>query len=798
MSFKGQILQDRYRISHEIGEGGMGRVYYAEDMRLNQEVAIKETLAPKNESSKLIAARVKAFQREAQLLAGKIKHHAIPRVIDYFQFGEHWYIVMDYVDGDSLETQLQKRGEPFPLDEVLLWMDQLLGILGSLHSGAPQVIHRDIKPSNIKVKNGRVYLLDFGLAKQMTGSKTSIPLFTLSFAPPEQMQNQEPTVQSDIYSVGATMYCLLTGTEPADAFSRSLAIAGGEPDPLIHVKEHREDLPDEVADLIMSGLSIKPEHRPQDAEAMRSRLNNFLAGKADARQRAAHDFSEHVKTLPYELRARQVSSEAENVEINAEEANAASADKPQRTPSSKTLVGSLPPRFNAQVEPNPPEHHPRTEKRSWRRAVVGLAIVVVISIVGLAGYRYKNRPTPPPPIPPRQIAIEKNAQAMEMLYNNDYEKAKALSKEALDKDPSYALAHAVYGDAFWDTDQSEIGVGESSGNAHTQISKGAILKIFDTQEPATAEDFAARGWAYIADKKWDKAQQDVEKAVAKKPDWAWALMQKAFVEIGRGCITEKDAKERLDAIDTLQKANSVRPKYAMAYMNLASAYVCNKQNAKALAAYEQAINLSPSPKFYLARGSFYLDSIEEKTKKQNIENARKDFTTALEKDPNFGIAHLGLARTHEIKGEYKECITEADQAIAKKSSFDAYVSRAGCRTALAGKEKDEKGFEEALENLGKARGELIKYSNSVDEQNARARYFYMKAIVHYQKAYYYLTEKFLKKRNSANKGQVSAELENARSSMEQAVTINQHKDSNKEYEKQKKDIEQSIRLFKKV
>lgn len=775
----------------------MGRVYYAEDLRLSQEVAIKETLAPKNEAPKHIAAKVKAFQREAQLLAGKIKHQAIPRVIDYFQFGDNWYIVMDYVDGDSLEKQLQKRGEPFSLDEVLSWMDQLLEILGSLHNGIPQVIHRDVKPSNIKVKNGRIYLLDFGLAKQLTGSKSSIALFTPSFSPPEQMDNREPTVKGDLYSVGATMYCLLTNTEPANAFNRSLAIAGGAQDPLVPVKGLRADLPDEIAGLIMRAMSIKPEDRPDSAEAMRGILNSFLVEKGQSPQLTARHPANEVKTLPYEFPKEQISPDAENTEGNVEGADPAVGDEPGRPPLSKTLMGSLPPRLNARVESNPPSNESKPEKRSWKRAAVGLAIIVAVGLTGLAVYQYK-KPQPPPPIPPRQIAIEKTDQAMEMLYHNDYERAKALSKEALDTDPSYALAHAIYGDAFWDTDQDEIDYGVAAGNVATQISKGAILKIFAYQEPATEEDFAARGWAYIADRKWDKAQQDVEKAVAKKPEWAWALMQKAFVEIGRGCITEKDAKERLDAIETLQKANSVKPKYAMAYMNLASAYVCNKQNPKAAAAYEQAINLMPSPKSYVARGYFYLDSIEEKTKQQNIENARKDFATALEKDPNFGIAHVGLARTHDIKEEYKECIAEAGQALSKKSSYQAYVTWAGCRSALASKEKDEKGLDEALENLEKARDELIKYSDPVEEQKARAHYFYLKSIVHHQKAYYYLTELFLKKRNSVNKEKVRTELENARSAVEQAITINQNKDLDKDYEKQKKGIEQNIRAFKKV
>lgn len=777
----------------------MGRVYYAEDVRLSQEVAIKETIAPKNEPPKIVAARVKAFQREAQLLAGKIKHHAVPRVIDYFQFGEHWYIVMDYVAGDSLETQLQKRSEPFPLDDVLRWADQLLEILASLHTGVPQVIHRDVKPSNIKVKNDRVYLLDFGLAKQLTGSKTSIPLFTLAFAPPEQMQNnEEPTAQGDLYSVGATMYCLLTKNEPADAYSRSFAIAGGGPDPLRHVKELRADLPDEIADLIMSALSIKPEHRPQSADAIRERLRAFLAKESQPSQEAAADPADKVKTLPYQPAINLSSSGAVRGEHGGDPSP---ANGGEQQPSVKTLVGALPPRFNGQAQSGPAERAPEPVKRRWRKVAAGLAFVGLAGLLGLGGYGYnkgRNRQPEPPPVPPRQIAFEKTQQAMERLYNNDYDGAKALSKEAIDKDPSYALAHAIHGDAFWDLDLSEIGFGDSSANPNTQISKGAILKIFADQEPATPEDFAARGWAFIASKKWDRAQQDVEKALAQKPDWAWALLQKAFVELGRGCVQEKDSKEILDAIGDLQKAHSVKPNYATLYLNLAGAYACNKQKPKALTAYEQALNLWPSPKTYLARGFFYIDSIDEKTKQQNIESARKDFAMSLEKSPSFGLAHLGLAQTHEIKEEYKECVAEAERALSKTPSFDGYYQRASCRLGLAAKEKDERGFEEALENTERAKDELNKYSVAEDEQKARARYFYLKSAIHHSKAYYYLTEKFLKNRNAANKKLVSGELENARSLAEQALNANKDKDLHKEIEKHKKGIEKNIRVFKRA
>src|ERR1041384_136750 len=223
MNLIGQVLQDRYKVIRQIGEGGMGRVYYGEDIRLKQEVAIKETIKlDSDEPSQYITARIRAFQKEAELLAGKIKHPAIPKVIDYFQWEGNWYIVMEYIDGNSLEKQQFEKGAAFDIAEVLQWTDQLLRILDSLHGQHPKILHRDIKPSNIKVKNNRVYLLDFGLAKQLTGSKSTIASFvTPAFASPEHMSNKEPTEKSDLYSVGATMYCLLTNKEPVSVTERS-------------------------------------------------------------------------------------------------------------------------------------------------------------------------------------------------------------------------------------------------------------------------------------------------------------------------------------------------------------------------------------------------------------------------------------------------------------------------------------------------------------------------------------------------------------------------------------------------
>lgn len=759
MNLIGQILQNRYRVIHQIGEGGMGRVYYGEDIRLNQEVAIKETMnLDSDESSETIAARIKTFKREAELLAGKIKHPAIPKVIDYFQFEKNWYIIMEYIDGNSLEEQRKQINKPFSAEEVLLWIDQLLQILDSLHHQFPPIIHRDIKPSNIKVKNGKVYLLDFGLAKELAGLKSTVASFiTPAFASLEQITNKDVTERSDLYSVAATMYCLLTNEVPTNASERSLEILGGKPDPIKQGLNHHK-INRGIADIILDALSLHPEGRPASAESMRLALKKA-------------DLTETV------------------------------VDAPEKTlPAHPFLIKET----TTKILDNPPNKR----KIFWKPLLIGLILLILI-LSGVWAFRLRNQdffgnsqavsePTPTPKTP-RQIASEKTEQAIEMLYVNDYEKAKFLSKEAIDADSTYALAHAIYGDAFWDEDPTEEE--DSSTNTKSQISKGEIFKIFDGNEPVAAEDLAARAWAFLANKKWDRAKQDIEKVIMQKPEWGWALMQKAFVVIGRGgggCVNEKGAKEILDAISTYKKINSLKPRYAIAYINLAGAYICNEQNQEAFNAYEQAISLWQKPDFYVRRGNFYLNKIEAKTKQKNIENAQKDFEEALKKEPKSSDARVGLSKVYDYKEEYQSCINEADKALLIKLSYDAYIQRGTCRASLAAKEKDGKGFDEALDNLEKARELVDKYNDPTIRQNALANYYYQKANIQINyKATYLLTEKYLKNRTSVNKKAVTAELINAKSSAEQAVVTNQDKHRAKDYEKFKRQIEQSIRDFKK-
>ncbi|HRH45944.1 MAG TPA: serine/threonine-protein kinase, partial [Pyrinomonadaceae bacterium] len=254
-----QILQGRYRITRQLGAGGMGTVYEAIDDRFGEPIALKEIIFDlANEKQREILS--KAFEREAKSLA-KSKHEAVPYVRDYFSELNRQFLVMELVEGEDLAEMLSNRGKPFPLEDILNWMDQLLDALDYLHNLKPPIIHRDIKPQNLKLNvRRRIKLLDFGIARSSDNTSATINKHTfvgatLNYSPIEQLLrvidptfrellllkhkekaeavlSQDTDPRCDIYALGGTFYHLLTNVVPIDATKRTLEIWEGQPDPL--------------------------------------------------------------------------------------------------------------------------------------------------------------------------------------------------------------------------------------------------------------------------------------------------------------------------------------------------------------------------------------------------------------------------------------------------------------------------------------------------------------------------------------------------------------------------------------
>ncbi|HEX9929218.1 MAG TPA: serine/threonine-protein kinase [Pyrinomonadaceae bacterium] len=266
----GTILQNRYLIHDKIGAGGMGAVFTATDQRFGSQVAIKETFFSE-------AVLRRAFEREAQLL-NSLRHPALPRVSDHFEEGNGQFLVMEYIAGEDLSEILERKGA-FAVADVLLWADQLLDALDYLHSQKIPIIHRDIKPQNLKLTpRGQIVLLDFGLAKgsitdvsKLTQTK-SVFGYSRAYAPLEQIQGTGTDPRSDLYSLAATVYHLLTGAAPVDALTRAMAVLNGGEDSLRPANELNPKVSRSAAAVLHRAMSLNPNLRPQTAAAMRREL----------------------------------------------------------------------------------------------------------------------------------------------------------------------------------------------------------------------------------------------------------------------------------------------------------------------------------------------------------------------------------------------------------------------------------------------------------------------------------------------------------------------------------------------
>jgi serine/threonine protein kinase len=219
------LLDNRYLILAKIGEGGYGTVYKARDMRKHGRiVSIKEI----NMSALSVQEKIEVtdtFNREIMLLS-ELRHKSLPRVHDQFTDPEHWYIVMDYIEGETLEHVLARSpGGRLPVQQVIRIGIALCDVLSYLHDQDPAIIFRDVKPSNIMLTPwGEIYLIDFGIARRYRPGKLrdTEPLGSPGYAAPEQYGRTQTTPRTDIYGLGATLQTLLTGREPLEIRTQGL------------------------------------------------------------------------------------------------------------------------------------------------------------------------------------------------------------------------------------------------------------------------------------------------------------------------------------------------------------------------------------------------------------------------------------------------------------------------------------------------------------------------------------------------------------------------------------------------
>ncbi|MEO8969985.1 MAG: WD40 repeat domain-containing serine/threonine-protein kinase [Ktedonobacteraceae bacterium] len=259
------LVRQRYRILMQVGKGGFGVVYKAADTKLGDRVVALKEMSESGLNMQEAAEATENFKREALLLAG-LTHPNLPRIYDHFFDVGHWYLVMDFIEGETLEDMLDKAGGKLPVEKVLAIGMQLCSVLNYLHTRQPPVIFRDLKPANILLTaDNNLYLIDFGIARLFKPgqAKDTIAFGSPGYAAPEQYGKAQTTPRSDIYSLGATLHEMLTGDDPSDMpFSFApLRIAAPA-----------------LEQLIMRMVSMDVSKRPMSIAEIQQELQNIANG----------------------------------------------------------------------------------------------------------------------------------------------------------------------------------------------------------------------------------------------------------------------------------------------------------------------------------------------------------------------------------------------------------------------------------------------------------------------------------------------------------------------------------------
>lgn len=294
----GDVLRNRYRILERIGQGGMGNIYLADDLRLQgRRCALKEVEHDRSLPQKILNEARDQFLREAMVLA-RLDHPNLPKVSDFFTLNNRDYLVMDYVPGKDLRTvilEYRQRNAFIPEEDVLNWASQLADALSYMHKQDPPVVHRDIKPSNLKLTpDGLIKLVDFGLVKVLAPDEVTITVIqgqgTALYTPLEQYggANGHTDVRSDIFAFSATLYHLLTCQPPADARTRFL-----EPDALIPPRKINPEISPRTERAILWGMALHPDERPENIDALR----HYLLGTKELPTRPVSTRSRSVRLL---------------------------------------------------------------------------------------------------------------------------------------------------------------------------------------------------------------------------------------------------------------------------------------------------------------------------------------------------------------------------------------------------------------------------------------------------------------------------------------------------------------------
>ena len=294
----GDLLNGRYEILQMLGEGGMGAVYKARDVELEREVALK-VIRPEMAEHPEILQR---FKQEL-ILARQITDRNVIRIFDIGEAGKTKFITMEYLEGENLHQILKRQGK-LEVAEAIGIMEQTASGLAAAHREG--IIHRDLKPGNImRDKNGRVVVMDFGLARTISGdgmTRTGAMLGTIEYMSPEQAQGKDVKASSDIFTFGLILYELLAGVTPFHAESAIASLLMRSQQRAVPLADVAKNVPSTLSNIVSKCLETDPAKRYQSAEELDADLRAWQGrgGKTRVSASSVRLRMNRIQELPWQ------------------------------------------------------------------------------------------------------------------------------------------------------------------------------------------------------------------------------------------------------------------------------------------------------------------------------------------------------------------------------------------------------------------------------------------------------------------------------------------------------------------
>jgi tetratricopeptide (TPR) repeat protein len=581
------LLAGRYQLLSRIGQGGMGAVYKAADTRFNnRHLAIKEMSSTGLPPARLQEAEA-AFEHEAHLLADLL-HPNLPRIYEHFTENDRSYLVMDFIEGQTVEEHLEQiGGGPLQVDQVIKWAEQLCDVLNYLHTHQPPIIFRDLKPANVMIsESGHIYLIDFGIARIFKPGKQhdTVALGSPGYAAPEQYGKAQSTPRSDIYSLGALLHHLLTGIDPSEQpfFFRDASQVNPEVDPTLNA-------------LLQQMLAMDSDRRPASAQEVLNALKGTITNQPRSTSRPLTNIQDPLLDEAYALYTQKRLDEAIAVYNRALQANNTSAPGWQGYGLTQRLRGLHQDAlfsFEHALQLDPGlvtswngKGSVLSKLRRHQEALEAFEHALQLDPQNAAAWNGKGAALnalgrSKQALDAFERALRYDPQLVQAWYNKGlllhemgrYREAERAYQEAIDLDNRSAQAY--------------FGRGQS---LYTLQRLRQALQMFDQavqKDPAYVEAWNRRG--NVLDETGDttRALQSYEKALQIDPHYAPAWSGKAGVLRQLG--------QSYDALKAYNFALDLDPNFALAWNGKGNTLYNLHNFHEALAAYERALKLNPS------------------------------------------------------------------------------------------------------------------------------------------------------------------------------------------------------------